>query len=1854
MAKHLVFDYTFDASERKLVLDGVYARKRLLLITNTTTNDIIYSFNDSSLGLSDISFDYTSYTTTLTLLFNTTSMSDTDEIQVFVEADAQEFKPEEPYTDPVSKIRVSNPENLIDTDFEYGLQSTKWETLELTKNIPTFYARNGDQEIDITTMTTSVGSNVITVSTSLPHKLQRGSPIITIGSTTVTADGGFLVSSVIDVNTFSYLCKSTQSSTGSILETYTQLFPGSVYSGTEFKLSNIEGITTDSGAQSQLTVSTQYPTNFTTGTSMVLANTFAKSNVSFNTNDVQFLNSSTINTTTTSATATGESSGFTLGGVNSFSFQPSNAIYFVEGTLSVDTSANTITFPSPHGYIDLDAIVYICDTSTNSVIGGLQSCKGYYVARVSDVTIKLQRLRSVSSFYTTSLTSAGVSGGVMKSAFSKTIGRGASGTVGGSGDYIYFNSPHDVTTADNNQRVGFFNISTGSNANSYLLEIGNPWNFNSTSYDYFLQYRSTTTTLIASINGGGRLNIGSDSSDFFAMRINLEPPVDASSLYAASHGINTGDFVTVTATTGTLPSGLSSGTTYEAVRIDENRVSFINLSGSAVLFSNSGTANLVYDIDGVVYNEAADTITVPNNIFSDGDALEYDVNSGTAIGGLVDNTTYYVANKTADRFNLSTTPNALTSSVPVPDQASTSYVTTSSDEFKNVFHQVSTGQAVQYVSLGTPVKGLKSGQIYYGRALSSSSLSLHPTSADAIANTNEVIFLGMGSGVGLLNALNVIDFTSVTAGQTQNLNANFIGAADGIYSVSSTASNQESFTLSASNQIQPRTTQQSQQVIANVNLDAFYFVDHGLITGDSVVYTSTGTITLTGVSSGVTYFVIRKSKDYFQLASSSVLALAGTFLPLADSGTVESTGVLVFTGTTIVGSITGSGTVSYVADSTILTGTDTTFTSYFNAGDKFFVNTAPITQTTAITSWNGADYFLASGHGLLAGNAVTFSGSVAPPSIDFNKTYYVSTINTGDPTNRFQVYFSEAEAIAGSTNEIQLGGMGTSVSVTKRADAGSVVERTIKYVNSDTQLEVTEAFPSTAQLDTNYFLNTSLLLRSDGFALHRPYDGGVELIPSSNPDSRMIRQTRKYFRYQSGKGIQVSFAVNFSPTSQIDLFTRSGTTGTITTRFPHRLTTGLGIVVSGSTNTDQDTIGTKSYAVTVGQNSLGDDVFLIDGLSVTSLDLLEGRTYRFNQSDSTNASKQLLFSTTEDGSNNGGSEYTTNVTKNGSAGSAGAYTQITVASSVGTLYTYVSGTAGIGFTAPTPSDAANNKANLWNGTLPVLSVVNDLQFTVELAGTPSDSTSLGIIEYYVSSWNRSSLRCGIFDDQNGLFFEYDGDTINVGRRSSIQQISGYANVTFRSGEMTGVGTKFSSQLSIGESIVIKGQSHTIIKIASDTSVFISPSYRGIAASKVIVTKTNVTKIPQTNWNLDVCDGTGKSGFKLDLSKIQMAYIDYSWYGAGKVRFGFKDQNGDVKYVHQFVHGNFFTEAYMRSGNLPARYEIENLGAPSYVPALAHWGTSIIMDGRFDNDKAYVFNASSNNVTLIGTGALTASAKIDYTGIYYQRIGNRNFYIGRGLLLDSPTSTLSSVTKGMAITGSNLATDTVATFPGDFRVTPYQIYLPNITSREGTSSSTQAVRSLIVLDKLPTGTSGSSSTYTFGDAASGENTTKSLPLISIRLAPSVDTGTPGFLGEREIINRMQLILNQVGILSTHASEIQLVLNGQLSTNSWQRVTNPSLSQLLYHSSEDVITGGAPVFNFRAAGGTGASARTQVLTTQDLGEVATLGNAILGGDSTYPDGPDVLTVVANLTEDPSTVSASNPFIVSGRISWSESQA
>ena len=48
MAKTLLFDYTFDASARTVTLHGNKHQRRMLLITNTTDNQIIYNFADTT------------------------------------------------------------------------------------------------------------------------------------------------------------------------------------------------------------------------------------------------------------------------------------------------------------------------------------------------------------------------------------------------------------------------------------------------------------------------------------------------------------------------------------------------------------------------------------------------------------------------------------------------------------------------------------------------------------------------------------------------------------------------------------------------------------------------------------------------------------------------------------------------------------------------------------------------------------------------------------------------------------------------------------------------------------------------------------------------------------------------------------------------------------------------------------------------------------------------------------------------------------------------------------------------------------------------------------------------------------------------------------------------------------------------------------------------------------------------------------------------------------------------------------------------------------------------------------------------------------------------------------------------------------------------------------------------------------------------------------------------------------------------------------------------------------------------------------------------------------------------------
>ena len=1709
MAKRKLFigNYTFNVSSKKITIPNNVAAERLLLITDVTINKIIYNFADPNFGFESVEFNETTERTEIVLKANVGSIgaSNNDKLQIYIDSDYQEVEFSDTFIDPVSKIRVSQPENLIDTDFEYGLQSTKWETLELVKNIPTFFSRNGDTSLTLTNIFTISGSDIVTVELSDIHNFLAGTPVIISGSKNITCDGSFVVTNVLSTTSFQYKSKAIQNYTGSILGDFTTAYSGQVYQGTEFDITGIDSITTDALSNSTLTVKTAFPTDFTEGTSFFLTNSVGTINILYNSTLIQPENYISTANTVTNNTATGET-GLTLGSVQPYIYTGSETVlYFRNNEISVDSTTDAITFPYNHGLSDNQTYLYVAGEG-NTTISGLTDYKGYYVRVIDANAIYLTT--TFSGTVRVQLTSTGNDGAVVKSAFIRGY-RASFANVSTAQEAIYFEENHGLTSFSS-QELMFFDGSSSNLATSTNLTAS-----------YAIYYANTVIAANALSfsfsSGGGRINLTIGTANSVMIKASLLP--SRWTMYFGNNTLSTNSIITFNTLSGTTPSGLTSGTDYKIETVGGNRLRFKDVSTDSILpISTIGSTTGQYQI----INKSAildnDSIYIPNNTLVDGATVIYQNNGNTSIGGLTHNSTYYIFQKTNDRIKLSTTVAGWVSTEKTISQSG-STVFIAGDSFSLVSHGFTTGNAIRYTS-ATPVGGLTNGAFYWVRAINTSAFSLHWTKAGAIANTDIVLLATPLSGTGIFREATLVDITSTSTG-SHLLASSSPNITDGVYKLIENIDD-TSFKIQSNNQIPKRTLTFLPFLNIDLSRSAIKYTNHYLTTGAEITYNTSGT-PISGLVANTTYYVIRISKNWFKISDTFQNAINGIALTLSSNGS----GIHEFKTSSISGEVIGNGTINASATSRNVYGTDTNFSAIFTSGDRFILYQPETTAIKTVTTINTTtdELTLSTDHGMTTGNPVIMAASVAPTGSTNDYIYYVRVISTTVVT----LHSTYTDAI-NNTAKVDLTTTGTTVTLQYLNSIGSTTEKNISRVLSTSDITLTDALTETFT-NASYAIGTSLYLRADGFALHRPYDGGVELIPSSNPDSCMIRQTRKYFRYQSGKGIQVSFAVNFSPSTLIDNIQHNNGLATVTTKFPHRLTAGLPITINGAT--------------------------------------------------------------------------------------------------------------------------VSSGINYWNGQFAINSIIDSYNFTINLVGLPEDPVANGIIEYYVNEWSNSLLKCGLFDDQNGLYFEYDGTTLYCARRSSTMQLSGTVSVTFKSGQIIGNGTKFSSQLLKGDKIVVKGQTYLISKIVNDTSLYIMPSYRGVGSTNVIITKTIDTKVPQSDWSIDPCDGTGQSGYILDTNKIQMTYMDYSWYGAGKVRFGFKDQHGKVKYVHEFLHNNRFTEAYMRSGNIPARYEIENVGTPTYVPALAHWGTSVIMDGRFDDDKAYVFNASSNTLSVTGSSTIAITGKIETTSRYQVFVNNSQWRDANyALRITTPSSTFNTIPTGAVITGAGLSAGTLTSLPLNTQILPRQSYLPSVTSRYNFTN--QDVRNLLFLDRLPTATSGTDSSYTVTLSSTTTAVVYEQPLISIRLAPSVDNGTPGSLGQREIINRMQLILNSVGVLTTHSLEVTLKLNGSLNNYEWQRVTNPSLSQLIYHSTSDRISGGTTIYTFRAQGGTGTTGRTQVNNVVALSEIATLGNSIMGGDGIYPDGPDVLTLVVKLIEDPSNVSASNPFVTAGRLSWSESQA
>ena len=637
-------------------------------------------------------------------------------------------------------------------------------------------------------------------------------------------------------------------------------------------------------------------------------------------------------------------------------------------------------------------------------------------------------------------------------------------------------------------------------------------------------------------------------------------------------------------------------------------------------------------------------------------------------------------------------------------------------------------------------------------------------------------------------------------------------------------------------------------------------------------------------------------------------------------------------------------------------------------------------------------------------------------------------------------------------------------------------------------------------------LNGSVYPRTWGTSIHRAFDGGVT-FSAGYPyhGNQLIRQTRRYFRYQSGKGIQFSTGSNICSPWQVDSLTAAGTTVTVTTKYPHNVGIGAVIKVSGA---DQ-----------------------------------------------------------------------------------AAY----------------------------------------NGTFTVTTIPTDTTFTYTAASAPpSPGTSITANSFTVQpfTWYGGSIRIGMFDSQNGLYFEYDGQTVYAVRRSATTQIAGYISTIAQGSQtVTGVNTTFSTSLLPNDFIVLRGMTHKVLSIESDTSMTIYPDYRGpslTGTNRAVITKIIETKIPQSQWNLDKVDGTGPSGMTLDITKMQMWFIDYAWYGAGTVRYGIRDNRGQVIYCHKIVHGNSQTEAYMRSGNLPGRYEVNTL----YPTTVA---TSTISNVATSINVASTAGFPSSGTLLIKSPTLTGVIE----AVTYSGISSTSF---AGITRAITTLTGPGAQTGM---GGNITAQTFT----------YSATAPIIVEYWGPQCATTITHwgSSVIMDGRYD--DDKSFLFNYGLTTSYSATTAGTryPIFSIRLAPSVDSGLTGNIGQREIINRMQLQPHSIGVFAqTNPVRVELILNARVSGGTFQSVGGSSLVQRADHTNTQTISGGESILTFFApAGG---------FESIDLLKVRDIGNSILGGGNTltypttdsnkYPDGPDTLTIAVT--------PIGGTALVLARLNWLEAQA
>jgi hypothetical protein len=1516
-------------------LSGKYDLSDILLITDTANGEVIYNFADPSNSIkiehkklkssgngepvSDVDFrTYIQTSGSITELYlskDTSNLTDITSIQIFVENDVTTIRPWDFGTDAIERMRVAAPQAMLDADFEYGLQPTKWQQLSLLRSYPSIYEIPGtDLSIssivtDASTTTGDFGASLITVRTVGNHGLRIGDAITVKGLNTningfSRAEGSFLVARILSSNIFEYFSSARVGTVfgDDLFSSSIQIRKGNFYTG-----ANIGNPTFSILTQG---VSIQIETVFDTaeGSDRLLA---------------------------FSGTGTAPTIGSSITGLN---IPPGTAVSGIIGSVPISTilSADTTIGQVFVDVIDVTGIQQ--GMAVNNGLGVARSITSISGNRLNlDGSIDVVLVGSIKVFENVSgnnLLSQGVD-----AAFNVSI-------TGGN---------YQVTDRDDSTSNGQ-NYEPGD----LLLITGNLVGGTTPTNDIFItvtEVDSQGTITNFTFNGAAP----AIENSFIAVPAAITGKSGTNATFEVTR--NNGNYSAQITNSGTnyfqgtvikITGDNLGGTTPENdLEIVVNQVSG---GGNITEISTIGTAILPDQIT------AFPTITVSEfslgpipagTILTTGAVATVEVEFDSAHGLLPG---------TSITSNITSNPNAEVT--VIPETLPSSGTWTGVGWNGEVFFAARSGSNLTAVSAD--------GETWTAGGNLPSTVAWSSVAGGVVSNTRYLVAVASNNNTAAWSDDNGVTWNSVTLPTLTTTTWNRVTYFKGVFVAVRAGSNGAARSVDGG------------QTWTAVTLP-----------GSNLTWTS-----VTGVTIGDQDIMIAIASGTATAAYSSNLGVTWTSITLPASSTwrdvAGGNGILIAIAANTQNIAISRNGLTWTASQLPLS---TTWESIDFDGRENFIaistGTAAAITTTGLTNeWD--QFTVANG----SWRELTAGGSVSDP-------FFVS-VGTG-------------------TNVVKL----ETTPANHQLAGGSFVISEVPSLNI-----IRYPARSVGVVNDNIDITGEIYVRPDTFFTHRPYDGGVQLgTGGPQHGAQAVRQSKKYIRYQSGKGIMFTTGALFAPSYNIASAVADGTSVNSVITF----------------TTDETDHGLQPGGII---EIKGMESFEYNGVYTVS-GIVDSKTFRVNSN----------------------------------------------------------------------------------------SVLSDT------VGTLGPDTTVS-----VRNWHGATVRSGAFDDQNGIFWQYDGQKLAVCVRTSTLQLAGTISVDANSNTVTGTGTRFKDQLTVGDKVVIKGMSHTVSSIESQTSLTFTPDYRG--ASNLVGGKLSLTRdtiVNQDDWNLDTLDGTGPSGYNVDPTKMQMIGMQYSWYAVGFIEYMLRGDDGKFIIFHRIKNSNVNTEAYMRTANLPVRYEVENASARSYLRE------------AMTDSQNFMILANADRFPISGT-VYVDNELISYSG----KSGDRLLNLSRSAQLANFAA------------GQNRS---YSAGPAAAHLAKAGVILVSCTITPVISHWGSAL--------LTDGLFDEDRGYLFSYTATGVpvSTTKATAFL-IRLAPSVSNAITGDLGERELLNRAQLLLKEISITADTGSG-GIVIEGVLNPQNYPE--NPG--DIGWTDLTSSGAGGQPSFAQIAPGGS-VNWRSEASTTTAL--------------------------------------------------------